>query len=220
MNSRMMIVTLVAALTFQTIQAGDAQTKLNCDEKVSFDINDMNESFNRQIVTAMTTTPGVFPNPSKTEFIDVPFVMTCPSFTASSVNDSFSITGDVLQNFKRLRGSSGGISLLYVYGWKYPSIREGFWSNGVSIRIQNNKFVVESDDEYNVWFRDAVVAVRLNGGPLKPVYFEGKVTQIQHGPKDLIQLYLKGSDRQFDYLVLDLKKGYINVQNGVEFPSQ
>jgi hypothetical protein len=229
-----LLVGLFSALTLLFLGAVDAQAKLPCNEKTLFRLNQVSYDYNSPLVTAVTDIPAVFPNPSSTKTIDAPFFMNCRSFTAKGSIGTFLMNGDVIRNFGKLINREeqepynnefkpGRIPLLYFGYYTYPNIREDWNQGRVYMEFDKGKLVISEDDENGISFiafKDCVVAVRVNHGVLKPMYFNNQITQVRFGPSDLVEFYLKGVHIQFEYMALNFKKGIIIVQNGVKFPSK
>ncbi len=233
MTQRIFVVVLLAVSLF-TLGAVHAQSKLECYENTLFQIGDRtlwDSAIHEPVAIAVLNFPARFPNPASKKEIEESFVMKCPSFTARRVKDTFTITGNVQQNLGRLinywfegnpdqlQKKQGRINLLFSGDFRFPDAREGWSQRRVYMELANGKLVVSYETSL-ARFKNQVVAVRINGGALKPVVFDSKITQIRYGSSDLLEFYISGSDASFDYMALNFKRGIITVQNGVKFPSK
>lgn len=198
--------------------------------RVFFNV-DIHETFSKAIINI----PAKFPNPARTSKVDRPFTMTCKSFKAVATKTSLSITGGTaIANIRRIASENtdgdpdltqpqaGRIILAYNGYFYYPNIREDWTQERIFFDIKEDKIQVWKDWETDrpFWLKDIVVGVKVNGGPLQPVYFENKVTQIKHDLDDLVEIYTKGEYAEVDYVSINFKTGAVTLRNGVAFPAR
>lgn len=119
------------------------------------------------------------------------------------------------------------IPMLKSSGYKYPSIREGFYlyplyvvlntkDNSVSNLKADNDYIAEST------FRDSVIGYKLNNGALKPYYYDGKVIPFTIPPEtSTLDFYAKKGDTVndgWDRILFNFKDNSITLWYNYPFP--
>lgn len=180
-------------------------------------------------VAALVNTPAVFPKSASSVKISTPFSMKCPAFTAVSAKNEFVFTGAISENFRRfisqwkegdpiLTSYTAGKIDLAIYGYfRYENIREDWNQERLNIRLVNNKIITEYNG-YNIFLKSTVAGYKINSAPLKPLFFQGQLSQISHGPNDIVEIFVKGKYAQLSYLKIDFKRNQITVRRGTPFP--
>ena len=208
-----------------------AQSVVPCSENALFQVDDRQVWLHDSFIRAIIIVPARFPNPATSEIIIKPFQMKCRTFVAKTSNSEFRISGDVRQNFRRLisvwkeghpdnsKVIPGRVVFVFHGDFTYPNIRKNWSQERIYLDLVKDKLVFFHDNNVGR-IKNDVVAVRINGGSLKPVFFDNKVTQIKFGSIDLLEFYLKGGNVQFDYMSLNFKRNIITIRNGIDFPSK
>lgn len=222
---------LLSSLTLAT--TAHAQQKAACSPNVVVKILDRIfwGTFDEGLGEAIIAVPAKFPNPASTKTINKPFLMACPNFSIRTDANSIKVTGGI-HHIKKLIGYwpegdpdltsavRGRILLAHEGRFRYPSIREEWSSERIYMDFVGGKLRVEAEDYIDPFLKNQVIGARVNGGKLLPVYFDGVVTQIPHGSRDRVEIYLKGEEVQMDYIDINFKAGTITIRNGVPFPKK
>ncbi|MBZ9712231.1 hypothetical protein [Deinococcus multiflagellatus] len=210
-----------------------AQTKLPCSQTTYFKIIDgiFYGSILDVTAEAYIYVPAKFPNPAEYKEFGQPYTMTCSGFKATSKMGTFTLTGNVQQNFQRLISYwreghpdrtnyvPGKIDLAFEGDFVYESIREDWYQDRLALQLKNGKLVI-SYEPYAGVLRDVVVGYRINGAALKPAFFEGKISPIPHDQNDIVELYVKGQHAQFSYIKVDFKNKGITIKHNTPFPAK
>ncbi|WP_019008942.1 hypothetical protein [Deinococcus aquatilis] len=176
--------------------------------------------------------PASFPNKASTKFVSGPLTMKCPTYTISSTKNSIRVDGLIDKTIKLITPPfrDGEVDsevpkrrfvLAFSSDYIYPNIYQDYFQQRLSLEINSGKLNLKYDGEtYQSLFDDLVLGAKVNGGPLQPVFFQNKVTQVKHDGNDKIEFFLKGESAAFDYVSVDLGKNIIQMKNGVPFPSK
>ncbi len=164
------------------------------------------------------TIPAQFPAPAKNVFhIQEDWSLACPTISGEwhqAAGEGFLRYGDGLT--AHFNGGSDSPSFFYSSGYKYPSIKEGFFFNAVNLVVDANAISARTVSWYGT---DAVVAARVNGGALQPLYFDGKVSSIPYTRGDVIELYSKGIGAQWGQITLDTGTDTVRFKRKAAFPA-
>lgn len=180
--------------------------------------------------------PGTFPNPSKdiyksldiepTNFNECGYTVTSDSskivIKASSLTELFKLLG---QNMSR--DPYFAIPFVGFSGYKYPAIREGFYSYSVWFTYNPRTGEIGTFDSNAqsradiAILKSAAAGYKVNGGPITPFFYEGVVTKAKL-PVDTktIDLYaIRGSYSDgFDRVLIDLENFTMTLWKKHEFP--
>lgn len=211
---------------------GSAQKSIPCVSSTRFQIVDQTFwSIMDTSVEAHYTIPAQFPKPAVSKKVNIPFTMKCPGFTAVSKKGDFTLMGDVGKNFQKLisfwhEGDPdttsyipGMVDLGYYGYFTYANIREDWNQERLALSLTGGRLKL-SYEGYQVFLKDLIVGYRINSGSLQPAYFENKLSQIKHGPRDIVEIYVKGEEAQLSYLKIDFKNQKIIVRHQTSFPSK
>lgn len=176
---------------------------------------------------------AVFPNPSKSvnkslarENIDF---NTC-GYRVLGDQNKIIIKASSMQSLLKLIGQeeskSVSLSMIGLSGYKYPSIREGFYSYNVWVDIEPatrkvDTFRLEDSLAELALFKDAAIGYKIDDGPMTPFFYEGKVMPFVYpaGTKVIDFYALRGSySNGYDRFQLDLSNNIITLWKKYDFP--
>lgn len=211
---------------------------LDCAPKVQFrtGANDSGTGAATVAVAHIART-AVFPNPASAVDIGVPYTMKCPKFTASATLHNFTISGRLADIWPRLAASQpdgdpdldrseytpGKVNIYFDGQFDYPNIREDWSQEGISAVVRQGRLVFEAEGYPDIYFKQAIIGARVNGGKLQPVWFDKKLTQVKHGPRDVVEIYTNDGDGNLAdvrYMKIDFDRGVVTLRNDVPFPSK
>lgn len=178
-------------------------------------------------------TTATFPNPPKSEY----FSLSNDKFNFSACG--LSVNGDAnkvvikANDFSTLMKYTKSIStkdpytyvgLIVASGYKYPSIKEGFYAYSLPININYLSREVGTISEYLGFFNDGAIGYRLDNGPLVPYYYQGKITPFTYpsGTK-ILNFYVMPSilaTRTIERFEVNLADNQITMWYKHDFPSQ
>ena len=211
---------LLWAISSATAQDIDCSTvRLNLPESLSYKI------------------PGTFPNPSKDEYkllaIEKIDFKQCGIDIVSDGKGNTVVNAGSRENLIKLLNKEDSdsknfaMSMVGFSGYKYPTIREGFYSYTVwfvysfdSGEVRN----LETDETKlsATLLKDATIGYKVNDGPLTPFFYEGKIIPatipINSKTIDVFAIrksYSNGVDR----IRIDLEKGSYQIWKKHPFPS-
>jgi len=171
---------------------------------------------------------GTFPNPTQSKFESGNFEVETSLFSAKQSEGIFWIESNTFMKcYRQLRYP---IPLLQIGGYRYPSIREGFWLDEVKIEIgtDNENYVsFETEDYISSFFKDAVIGYKINEGELLPILFDGKLTRKRISLEDdtVVDIYIKGETSFGDLakikrITLDLRSNRMTFYKHFQFPEK
>jgi hypothetical protein len=193
-------------------------------------------------IVAYWQNKGVFPNPStessygdKESAIQKEFNIDCPDIIISYDGNEVAVGGSSLDFIasKIMPLSSIPIPLYNVSGYRYPNIKQGFFSRSYGFDIQ--KYELISDFRalrqgakvtgfQFLGMHDPVIGYRINGGDLKPLLFDGFVSDFKSDMKsaDLIDIYNKTGDDNtvFQRISISKKANKITLFKRFAFPEK
>ena len=158
--------------------------------------------------------------------------MKCSGYTVSNGKDFTRIDGPIERTIKLITPPfrDGEVDpevpprrfvLAYDNDYIYPNIQVDYFQQRLSAELRNGRLFFNYDGEtYQILFDDLTVGAKVNGGPLQPIFFQKKISQIKHDGNDKIEVFLKGDPIAFDYVMFDFAKGTILIKNGVPFPKK
>lgn len=215
------ILTILALLTLAPAAAAQKTYTMSTCESVTITSLTDNYVFSWK-------TDAVFPNSPESYVsyrLSGDLVVKCPDLTitttTSTLKMQFKDTDTMLKYlFPR---DDNHFNLLYVSWYDYPSIQAGFNSTYVSF---NRLFEVTEDLRprpvgmtVGYKFSDSVVGYKVNGAPLKPLIFSGKVQPLQATLKDRVEFYSKlDSKSSIIKNVFDFKTATYTYEKVSEFP--
>lgn len=140
---------------------------------------------------------------------------------ASSMADLLKFTG--MEKLGRFAVGMVGFS-----GYKYPSIREGFYSYSVYVNLDPVKREVdtlntsESSAVLSV-MKDATIGYKIDNGPITPFYYEGKLTPFKFSESTkVIDFYAlrRNYNNGYDRISFDIPNNTITLWTEHEFPTK
>lgn len=190
--------------------------------------------------------PASFPNPTKKVTVgskdalhQVGFEFQCPHLYVKYDGNKLKVKSDTVESALDSMTSKYERNFdLYFYGWyAYPSIREGYYSTEYSINLYDYslksgyKKVSEGQDLKSFDFRDinsdVVIGYRIDGGDLKPMVYDQKVSWYTGDMADAntIDIYHKYDDKKYSRpeklqrIHIDKQEGLVEFYKKHPFPS-
>ncbi|WP_189066910.1 hypothetical protein [Deinococcus seoulensis] len=178
-------------------------------------------------------TVATFPNPSESitrSFSQESFNFNQCGYSISSDKNKLSIKAKSLNDLFRLVNSrSPGYKIFSfaaasISGYKYPSIKEGFFYYPVNINIDTTTRRVTGEDKSSGFLDDTSIGYKINGGPLKPFYYEGRFQPFSY-PSGIqnLNFYILPSDFSTDSvqrIQVDFLNSAISIWNMHSFPAK
>ncbi len=219
---------------FVMLASAGAQQIVPCDKQVRFGYRSLDLiSFDRGneivLASAYLTTPAKFPDPAKTDYVVLPYEYNCNGVVASSTHDEFKIEGPISKILPLVvspfRGDGGSfeatpnaIVLAYAGGYVYPNIRQDWYQARVFFTLDNGQIKL-AYEPYGKLLDQVAIGVKVDGGDIQPLFFNNTLTPVKANSGSLVEMFLKGEHRAFDYIGLDFGRGVITIRNGVPFPA-
>lgn len=178
--------------------------------------------------SARVDNPAVFPKQAYTTYTATPYRMVCSDFTASSTAHELTMTGNMAAIWAHLRSKdseAGTVNFFFRQGYIYPEIQEEYFRAGVNGSLVKGKLQIDLEGLDQV-FTAEVIGARVNSGALQAVWFQGKHSQVRHGPTDVVELYAKRGEGDVtypplvSYMRLDFRHGILTIRDNVPFPSK
>lgn len=190
--------------------------------------------------------PAAFPNPTKklsvgsqSRYTQEGFEFECPQLYVKYDKNKLTVKANTVEDaLDVLTSKYDRYFDLYFYGWyTYPSIREGYNSTSYSINLYDYslksgyKRVGEGQDVKGYDFRDidsdVVIGYKVDGGKLKPVLYDQKVSWYTGDMADanIIDIYHKHDDKGFKIdekvqrIHMDKSKGLVEIYRKYPFPT-
>lgn len=175
--------------------------------------------------------PAKFPNPAKSKSVLGPYTLKCKGFTATADKTTFKLMGNIYTTLNLLEAPfregedgydaiPGKMVLVFDGDYVYPNLREDWYQSRVFFTLQKNQLKFEQEGTAEP-IQDDIIGYRINKGSLKPIWFEGGLTEtVTFKNTDLVELFVKGEHRGLDYLALDFKTSTLIIKLGVPFPSK
>lgn len=182
--------------------------------------------------------PAVFPNPPTEGSAGKdgqPYRIECPLL---SVSDDGNVIEIKANSYKQLLEFipkyASELNFYGESGYRYPNIREGFYFNGYSYDIHENKFKASiyelkegSDLSKNTSLifdvpSKLVLGYKVDGGPIKPLIYDRKVSRYKSDFRNanVIDIYQKlDKPMVMERLTIDKQNGLIRMYRSSEFPS-
>lgn len=160
----------------------------------------------------------------------------CPNLFISDDSNVVEIKAGNYDNLKTIIPSySEQFYLTYQNGYIYPSIREGFWYEGFALNIKDlvlQASVYDLTDGMDLSKNlttlshvpaDIVVGYKVDGGELRPLIYDRKVSKYQKEFKNaqLIDIFVKyDKPVVMERLTLDKTNGSIRMYRNHDFPNE
>lgn len=165
--------------------------KVNCDDVL---VNNTPRKSSERRLVAFWKSSAVFPNPSESHIVGDSevspgnkFKFSCPNYSLSYDGKVIEIKGITYEEARKVIRNK--VPLYYISGYKYPNIKQGFFSSGYNFDLSN--FLISSDyrtikpgENFNLdegYVRsvtnlgDTILGYKVNNGDLKPLLYENQV---------------------------------------------
>jgi hypothetical protein len=180
--------------------------------------------------------PGTFPTPPKDVYKSLevePVNFNECGYTVTSDTKKIVIKAGSLTELYKLLGMNEmkdprfAVAFVGFSGYKYPTLREGFYSYSVwftynPLTGEIGTFDQSAESRATIaTMKSATAGYKVNGGPITPFYYDGVVTKAKL-PVDTktIDLYaIRGSyNNGFDRILFDLENATVTLWTKHEFP--
>lgn len=220
--------------------------KVNCQD-VKFSVNTVQK--NRFNFGAYWNDPAVFPNqPKYTEIGDktshagsdiLKFKINCEDFSSNYDGNVAEIKAANYDSVLEKLGKHNTDLNLYIRtGYKYPNIKEGFWSIGYQIDLKDFSLkaggitVKQGEDlsdkiyTFNSVEKSAVIGYKVDGGELKPLLYDRKVSNYldDFANANTIEIFHKNIGNEsavtIQKIFIDKENGILKIYRKFPFPSK
>lgn len=235
---------MMKKLVFGSILAFGLVANAQADDlpKLDVDCDSLNLTLSNSINTGLEVgaywkKPAIFPNPpieNSTRKYKKPFIIECPNLAISDDGNMVEIKAKdykTLINF--IPSFSRDFDLYRISGYKYPNIKEGFWSSGYSLNLETFKLkssiydLKEGMDLSKSLIlgvpSQTVLAYKIDGAELKPLIYDKKVSKYKLDFKNanIIDIYQKLDKPVIvERLTIDKANGMIRMYRKSPFPSE
>ncbi|ULH17410.1 hypothetical protein MF271_19000 (plasmid) [Deinococcus sp. KNUC1210] len=220
---------LLLGLLLGGMTKAEAVKVLPCLQTTIFQISARGDGGGASVIaSARVDHPAVFPKQAYTTATTTPYRMTCPTFTATATAHVLTMTGNmqaIWQHLKARNGDPGTLHFFFDSGYIYPEIQEEPFMAVVEASLVKGKLHFDADGLSSL-FSTEVIGARVNGGALKPVWFQGNRSQVKYDPTDIVEIYAKRGEGtlnyppQIRYLRIDFKHGVLTIRDDVPFPDK
>lgn len=175
----------------------------------------------------------VFPNPAKTNSIDLeqqtkPLKRTICGITLTADPNSYSFKAKDISTLSRAMGGYGQGWGYEIYG-KSVSNGKTSYARAASLKVALPDGLMHKSVEISGYFvgsflpKDALMAVKINGGPLKPLLYNGSFRSVEADPKStkLLELFIKSSKPViWEKMTLDVRNSKMTFAKKAVFPGK
>lgn len=180
-------------------------------------------------------TPGVFPNPPKEELkllsLDKVDFNACGMKIISDGQGYISVNLGSKANMLKVINSdtmdnSLSVAIVGISGYKYPTLRQDFYSYSVWFDYDTSTGVLKTFDTDSArvavsTLRDASVGYKVDNGPMTPFYYDGKIIPAKLPTNiTILDIYALRSSYQdgFDRVRFNIPAGSYEMWKTYPFP--